>query len=99
VVGVAALFQTGGLAPETGLYKVIHKAHKLPLQVVVRKYDPFPRCAECNDPVEFDLIYVAPDLYLEPGHCIHELHAAAHDIQDSAQFSESRSTPPIKCES
>jgi hypothetical protein len=57
------VFETGMLVPETGIYLVVHSAHRLPHEVVVIKGQRFPRCKECGDTVLFELLHAAPDLY------------------------------------
>ncbi len=66
-------FQTGALAPETGIYRVVHVSHRLPHEVVVLKGERFPRCAKCDDAVLFDLVHAAPDLYQHTPHRVYEL--------------------------
>jgi hypothetical protein len=60
---VQRTFQTHDLAPETGIYRVVHLAHRLPHEVVVLKEERFPRCAKCDDAVIFELVHAAPDLF------------------------------------
>jgi hypothetical protein len=66
-------FQTGALAPETGIYRVVHVSHRLPHEVIVLKGECFPRCAQCDDAVLFDLVHAAPDLYQHTPHRVYEL--------------------------
>jgi hypothetical protein len=55
--------RTGSAVTETGIYRVIHVAHRLPHEVVCLKGDRFPRCAKCNDSFLFYLVHSAPDLF------------------------------------
>lgn len=57
------VFTTGALAPETGIYRVVHTGHRLPHEVVILKGQRFPRCAKCNGSVLFELAHAAPDLF------------------------------------
>jgi hypothetical protein len=49
-------FRTGEPIAESGIYRVIHKAHRLPHEVTLLKDQVFPRCAKCRDEVKFELI-------------------------------------------
>src|SRR3954468_16222730 len=53
-------FQNGETIPSTGLYSVVHTAHRLPREVTLRKGEAFPHCAACSEPVSFVLLRVAP---------------------------------------
>jgi hypothetical protein len=55
--------RSGSAVTETGIYRVIHVAQRLPHEVVCLKGDRFPRCAKCNDTVLFYLVHSAPDLF------------------------------------
>ena len=46
---------TGGLVPETGVYEVLHSAHRLPEEVTLLAGQEFPRCQACEEPVKFRL--------------------------------------------
>jgi hypothetical protein len=59
-MGVAN-YRTGQKIPDSGIYKVVHRQHRLPHEVTLLKGDTFPRCAKCGDLVEFELIHAAPD--------------------------------------
>jgi hypothetical protein len=49
-------FETGSLIPESGTYRVVHAAHRLPSEVSLVRGEKFPRCAKCSDRVIFQLI-------------------------------------------
>jgi hypothetical protein len=49
-------YTTGKEIPQSGIYRVIHKQHRLPHQVTLMKGEIFPRCLKCGDLVEFELI-------------------------------------------
>ncbi len=68
-------FATGEAVPVTGVYRVIHRAHRLPHKVVILKDHHFPRCAKCQQNVLFDLIHAMPDLYQHSIYQIYELPA------------------------
>jgi hypothetical protein len=42
--------------PETGVYLAIHEAHRPVHEVVLRKEDVFPACAQCGHAVRFELV-------------------------------------------
>jgi hypothetical protein len=46
----------GELCTQGGIYQVIHRAHRMPHKVLVRKGDQFPRCNGCGEAVRFRLI-------------------------------------------
>lgn len=49
-------FSTGDPVPETGIYYVYHPAHRLIRTVRLYRGNLFPRCSQCSDRVEFDLM-------------------------------------------
>ena len=49
-------YRTGLKIPYSGIYSVRHKQHRLPSEVTLLKDNPFPPCAKCNKPVQFELI-------------------------------------------
>jgi hypothetical protein len=49
-------FKTGEQIPYSGIYKVIHRQHRLPHQVTLLRGETFPRCAKCGDLVAFILV-------------------------------------------
>jgi hypothetical protein len=50
------LHQPGEQVPTTGIYKVLHQAHREPHDVVLRKLDTFPSCQQCGAGVRFQLV-------------------------------------------
>jgi hypothetical protein len=46
----------GELCTRGGIYQVIHQAHRMPHNVLVRKGDRLPRCTGCGQAVRFRLI-------------------------------------------
>ena len=73
-------FETGAIVPETGIYRVVHVAHRLPHEVVIRKGEHFPKCANCKDAVLFDLAHAAPDLFQSQQHRVYELPVVGEDL-------------------
>jgi hypothetical protein len=54
-------FRTGDPIPQTGIYRVIHKFHRLPHEVTLLRNQDFPRCAKCKDAVKFELVQAAQE--------------------------------------
>lgn len=46
----------GALCSQSGVYQVIHNAHRPPHKVLLRARDLFPRCKVCGDAVRFRLV-------------------------------------------
>jgi hypothetical protein len=46
----------GSLCTQSGIYQVIHRAHRETHNVLVRTGDFFPRCNACGDAVRFRLV-------------------------------------------
>jgi hypothetical protein len=55
-------FRTGEQIAESGIYRVIHKAHRLPHEVTLLRDQLFPRCAKCRDEVKFELVRAVSEL-------------------------------------
>lgn len=55
-------YRTGETIPTSGDYEVIHTAHRLPTEVTLLEGERFPRCAECDGAVEFNLVQSSPGL-------------------------------------
>jgi hypothetical protein len=49
-------FLTGETVPASGIYSVLHAAHRLFAKVAMFKGESFPKCARCSDAVTFRLI-------------------------------------------
>jgi hypothetical protein len=49
-------FKTGMVIPASGIYEVIHSAHRLPHEVTLLRAETFPKCQKCADIVTFKLI-------------------------------------------
>ena len=49
-------FRTDEIVPQSGVYKVRHRKHRLPHEVSLFRDQQFPRCAQCQDAVIFELL-------------------------------------------
>lgn len=49
-------FRTGERITRSGIYRVIHRKHRLPHEVTLLRDQVFPRCAKCHDQVKFLLV-------------------------------------------
>jgi hypothetical protein len=67
MAGSKPIFRTGEAIPESGIYRVIHKAHRVPHEVTLLSGHDFPRCSKCKDSVQFELIQAATELLHEHG--------------------------------
>lgn len=72
-------FETGSLIPESGVYRVIHGAYRLPSEVTLVKGEKFPRCAKCGDGVIFQLVRATPERFLYQPMAVYELPALDED--------------------
>jgi hypothetical protein len=66
-MGKRPTFRTGESIPESGIYRVLHHAHRLPHEVTLLWGQVFPRCAKCQNAVTFQLIRAATRLRNEQG--------------------------------
>lgn len=57
---MAERFSTGDKVPVTGIYLVLHGAHRLPHEALLLQAEQFPRCAKCSNRVEFELLKAVP---------------------------------------
>jgi hypothetical protein len=53
------IFRTDEMVPQTGIYRVRHRKHRLPHEVTLFRDQQFPRCAKCQNAVTFELIRAA----------------------------------------
>jgi hypothetical protein len=67
MAGNKSIFRTGEAIPESGIYRVIHAAHRVPHEVTLLSGHDFPRCSKCKDSVQFELIQAATELLHEHG--------------------------------
>ena|SRR5579864_991872 len=49
-------FKTGAIIPTSGIYQVIHSAHRLPHEVTLLRGETFPKCQKCANAVTFKLV-------------------------------------------
>ncbi len=63
----------------TGLYLVVHSAHRLPHEVVAVKGHRFPKCQKCGDSVWFRLLHPAADLFQHVTDTVYELPVVDED--------------------
>jgi hypothetical protein len=75
-----AAFRTGVVIPKSGIYRVIHGAHRLPHEVTLFADGVFPRCSKCEDEVVFELLHAVPALKSE-GRRLFELPVIDEDEQ------------------
>jgi hypothetical protein len=54
-------FHTDEIIRQSGIYKVRHKKHRLPHDVTLLRGQYFPRCAQCDRAVVFELVKAAMD--------------------------------------
>ena len=74
------IFQTGDEVPTSGVYRVLHKVHRLPREVTLVGGKPFPPCSKCQIKVEFSLLRsVAVNQYSIVLHSIPVLHDEPDD--------------------
>ncbi|MGC2696660.1 MAG: hypothetical protein WA738_12815 [Candidatus Angelobacter sp.] len=59
-------FRCGERIPESGIYRVVHRSHRLPHEVTLLSEQLFPKCARCENSVYFELVRSAPDITLGP---------------------------------
>lgn len=77
-------FKTGAIIPDTGIYRVIHSAHRLPHEVTLLKGATFPRCQKCADPVTFELVKAVKLTGFAWQVCLYELPV----LEDNASSSQ-----------
>jgi hypothetical protein len=54
--------RAGDLAPQSGIYRVHHRAHRLPHDVYVNAGTRLPVCRRCGRDAEFGLLMAGPEL-------------------------------------
>lgn len=59
-------FSCGDKIPESGIYRVVHRDHRLPHEVTLLRDQLFPKCTKCEHSVYFELVRSAPDITLAP---------------------------------
>jgi hypothetical protein len=59
-------FRCGEKILESGIYRVVHRDHRLPHEVTLLRGQLFPKCTKCENLVYFELVRSAPDITLAP---------------------------------
>ena len=59
-------FHCGEKILESGIYRVVHRNHRLPHEVTLLRDQLFPKCSRCEGSVYFELVRSAPDITLTP---------------------------------
>jgi hypothetical protein len=54
-------FRTDQIVPQSGVYRVQHRKHRLPHEVTLLRDNTFPRCAQCKNAVMFELLQAVKD--------------------------------------
>jgi hypothetical protein len=52
-------FRPSEQAPESGVYRAVHHAHRMPHDVTIERGMTFPECGRCGDRVRFVFIQSA----------------------------------------
>lgn len=52
-------FRPGEVAPESGVYKVVHRRHRAPHNVLALAGMRFPKCRDCGEAVRFQIVHPA----------------------------------------
>ena len=81
---IAELYETGTVIPVTGIYRVVHSAHRLPHEALIIQGQRFPKCQKCGDVVFFELIHSAGDLFSHITHSICEIPVIDEDEDTAA---------------
>ena len=76
-------FNTGSIIPESGIYRVIHSAHRLPHEVTLLKGETFPKCQKCAETVTFELVRALKFTRFAWQVCLYELPVLEEDAAPS----------------
>lgn len=72
IVSERDTFRPGERAPESGIYRVVHYAHRLPHDVTIPKDTMLPPCGHCGERARFVFLHPAPvmtdDYDFRPSH-------------------------------
>jgi len=81
-------FKTGEVVPQSGIYKVTHRKHRLPHEVTLLRAASFPPCSKCGFNVTFKLLRgVTVDSFKIELNSLPEVEtkiAAADDIEQAS---------------
>ena len=61
----AGRLRAGEIVPRSGIYRVYHRAHRLPHNVYVSAGMRLPSCLRCGHDVEFGLLMSGPELHAD----------------------------------
>ena len=50
------IYKPGDIVPASGIYRVVHYAHRLPHETAILVLKKFPRCNQCGDGVRYQLV-------------------------------------------
>jgi len=75
-------YRPGDLVPESGVYRVMHDAHRLMHEATLLEGDKFPICRQCNLAVRFELRRAVKD----PTKITRGYHAILEDYPDAEPF-------------
>jgi hypothetical protein len=56
------VYKPGDKAPQSGVYRVVHKQHRPEHEVTLFRSEQFPRCNRCGDEVRFSLARIAQSI-------------------------------------
>lgn len=56
-------YRAGEVVSQSGIYRVYHRAHRLPHNVYVVAGSKLPSCLRCGHDVEFGLLMTGPELH------------------------------------
>jgi hypothetical protein len=82
MTGNKPIFKTGEVVLESGIYRVVHSAHRVPHEVTLLSGHTFPRCAKCKDLVQFELIQAATEVLPEQGFRVHLYELPVDECDD-----------------
>ena len=66
-------FRTGEQVPASGVYRVHHRAHRVPHEVTLVEGHTFPRCQRCDDAVLFEVVRTIHDYELKARIVLYQL--------------------------
>jgi hypothetical protein len=71
-------YKTGHRIPQSGIYQVLHSEHRLPHDVTLLASEYFPRCAQCGNDVQFELVRAAPEINES------DFHVVVYELPETA---------------
>lgn len=78
-------YNTEQIIPIGGIYFVYHQQHRLIRSVRLYAGDRFPRCSECHDQVEFELVMEMPEQPGEQHVHLYQLDLRREDAEEEAR--------------